>query len=95
MRDHRSNVPTTGRPRKHAREVAGHKIKKNRGSRIPLAKAPTIGEEIANKTINRNGSMATRDQLHDTMSISTVETFSKKDLLEEGPANRVISFLKI
>ena len=60
-----------------------------------MAKAPTIGEEIANETINQNGSMTTRDQLHDTMNISAVETFSKEDLLEEGPSNRVIGLLEI
>ena len=95
MGGHRSDVPTAGRPGEHAREGVGHKVKKSRGGRIPLAKAPAIREEIANKAVNSNGSMATRDQLHDTMNISTVEPFGKKELLEERPTDRVIRFFKV
>ena len=95
MGDHGSDVPTMGRPGEHAREGVGHKVKENRGGWIPLAKAPAIRKEVTNNAIHSNSSMATRDQLHDTMDISTVEPFGKKDLLEERPTDRVICFFHV
>ena len=95
MGDHWRDVTTTGRPSEHARKGIGHKIKKNRGGRIPLAEAPAIGEEVANEPINRDGSMTTREQLHDTMNISSVETLGQQDLFEESSANGVIGFLEV
>ena len=63
------------RPGQDARKSIDNEVKQNRGCMIALSQAPAIDNFFTNVAINGDHSVATRDQLHNTMNIRPVKAF--------------------
>jgi hypothetical protein len=79
----------------HDRKSISYEVKKKRGNGIPLANSPFILKIWTNFPINRDGSLAPGDQLHQTMNHPRFKAFSNQDIPQKGLANPIIRFLKI
>lgn len=70
------DMPSLRGPVEDTRESISQKIKQQGGDGVPLPEATTILKVGAYNPIHVHSSMATRDQLHQTLHICPIETLS-------------------
>ena len=90
-----TNMASGFRLIKDGRQRVDDHIEQEQGEGVALSDPTEGGEERADLTVYVHGRATASDHLHDTSNPPVVKALPKKDLPKEGPANRVVGFMKV